>query len=953
MIGRSTLCTALCISVMLCLWSPTIHAQPGTVLDSLNTVLASKLPDTMRVNTLLYYAKIVNSTSVFYSHKYTLQALEQSQRIRYKKGEAWSLFLLVGFGDYLDPIVQPRQWQDTLTRCARLASEIQDHELLARIECSLVDSARVHEEPDAARQHYEKAAAEIRQCSGQNIKTWEMIARSSLEWTVGRKAQSLSILDSVFANLLARPIEDLNLNVVGELLIARAFELSKQDPTAMPRVLKRLRGSLSYNRTASKLHREGQILDLIASYYGRTQEVKEQMRSIKESMDYYKASGSRLNVLPLYASLTNILTEQKKPDSLLNVLQEYATAADISGDLRLIRNAYVSMGSYYSERSKTATAASYYMRAKDAADQLGYLDLINKIDVLDPLAWMFMNLKQYGKARTMYMEELRNSLRIVHRSLLITSLNSIGNSFYYANQQDSALLFYRYCKDAIDNLKVLDVPGEDIFIHCNLALAYSVKGNVDSALKYLNSMKKVYMAGRPKSDESKVIDGSFNPWYGLIMSNIFYHQKKYDSAAIYAEIGRRASDTNRIELFRKHVTEALWKSYKAKGDYVKALQYFEEFRMVSDSLESGSLSEQMAITESAAMLERRQHEIELLRRDGKLHEAELKEQELIAAKSRLESLARMRENQSLSNANLLNQETIKRLDQEQKTLEALAARQVQENKILVQEKEIKEAEAAQQRVKNLAGYGGAALMALLAIVLFRSNRQKNQQNKVIADEREKSDALLLNVLPTSIAARLKAGERDIADHYDEVSILFADIVGFTPLSARYEPRAMVSLLNNLYTRFDRLTEQCGVERIKTIGDAYMVVAGAPEVCEDHAERIAGYAMKMQEELKKFSDEIHEKIELRIGISCGEAVGAVVGEKKFAYDLWSDAVNMASRMESHGEAGKIHVSEEFALHLQQRLKAKNGSAEKIVMHARDTIDIKGKGKMQTFFIEKLS
>ncbi|MES2766554.1 MAG: adenylate/guanylate cyclase domain-containing protein [Bacteroidota bacterium] len=223
--------------------------------------------------------------------------------------------------------------------------------------------------------------------------------------------------------------------------------------------------------------------------------------------------------------------------------------------------------------------------------------------------------------------------------------------------------------------------------------------------------------------------------------------------------------------------------------------------------------------------------------------------------------------------------------------------------------------------------------------LEQANTELGVKNTQLEAERENSDALLLNVLPASIAKRLKSGERDIADHYECVSILFADIVNFTPLSAEFEPRKMVSLLNNLYTRFDRLTEHFGVERIKTIGDAYMVVGGAPEPCEDHAERIANFALAMQNEMKKFSLEFGRELLLRIGISSGEAVGAVVGEKKFAYDLWSDAVNTASRMESHGEPGKIHTTKEF----------KDALGEKFSFLERTEITVKGKGIMTTYFL----
>ncbi|MBX7153426.1 MAG: adenylate/guanylate cyclase domain-containing protein [Candidatus Kapaibacterium sp.] len=217
----------------------------------------------------------------------------------------------------------------------------------------------------------------------------------------------------------------------------------------------------------------------------------------------------------------------------------------------------------------------------------------------------------------------------------------------------------------------------------------------------------------------------------------------------------------------------------------------------------------------------------------------------------------------------------------------------------------------------------------------RDRQVKIAQHKVTVQ-------LLHKTLPPSIAQRLMDGEHNIADKYDSASILFADIVGFTPISARTEPRKMVELLNNLFTRFDKLTLDCKVERIKTIGDAYMVVAGVPEACEDHALRIARFAVAIEEEAKQFSDDYNEPIQFRVGINTGEVVAAVVGESKFAYDVWGDSVNTASRMESHGEAGKIHCSEEF-------MKALGNSSFHFI--ERGEMDIKGKGTMKTYFLER--
>src|SRR3954454_15971708 len=162
-----------------------------------------------------------------------------------------------------------------------------------------------------------------------------------------------------------------------------------------------------------------------------------------------------------------------------------------------------------------------------------------------------------------------------------------------------------------------------------------------------------------------------------------------------------------------------------------------------------------------------------------------------------------------------------------------------------------------------------------------------------------SDVLLLNVLPRSIADRLKLGEGLIADHYDDVTILFADVVDFTPFAARETPARVVAVLNEVFSRFDVLADRYGLEKIKTIGDAYMVVAGAPEPRDDHASVILDMAIAMHHEVARVEPLAGRPLRLRIGIATGAAVAGVIGRRKFSYDLWGDAVNLASRMESTG------------------------------------------------------
>jgi adenylate cyclase len=206
-------------------------------------------------------------------------------------------------------------------------------------------------------------------------------------------------------------------------------------------------------------------------------------------------------------------------------------------------------------------------------------------------------------------------------------------------------------------------------------------------------------------------------------------------------------------------------------------------------------------------------------------------------------------------------------------------------------------------------------------------------------EQAKSEKLLLNILPSPIAARLKRNSEAIADSFSEATVLFADIVGFTELSSRLTPQELVQCLNRIFSCFDNLAEKYGLEKIKTIGDAYMVVGGLPNPRSDHAAAICQMAIAMQKELQAINRSMGETFDIRIGINSGPVVAGVIGIKKFIYDLWGDTVNIASRMESHGESGAIHISEATYQLIQGQFNCE----------LRGAIAVKGKGQMTTYWL----
>jgi adenylate cyclase len=235
---------------------------------------------------------------------------------------------------------------------------------------------------------------------------------------------------------------------------------------------------------------------------------------------------------------------------------------------------------------------------------------------------------------------------------------------------------------------------------------------------------------------------------------------------------------------------------------------------------------------------------------------------------------------------------------------------------------------------NIVGTGTIAFAVLASFA-----NQRNAALAALRKEQARSEALLANVLPERIAERLKSGSGSIADHVDQASVLFADIVGFTPLAQRLSAAEVVDTLDRLFSMFDSLVERHGLEKIKTIGDCYMAAAGVPEPSADHATRAALLALDMREAVTASATTSDGPLELRIGINSGPLTAGVIGRKRFLYDLWGDAVNTASRMESNGTPGRIQITR----------ATYDLVKDAFVCERRGRIPIKGKGQMETWYL----
>ncbi|HEY9898322.1 MAG TPA: adenylate/guanylate cyclase domain-containing protein [Pantanalinema sp.] len=238
----------------------------------------------------------------------------------------------------------------------------------------------------------------------------------------------------------------------------------------------------------------------------------------------------------------------------------------------------------------------------------------------------------------------------------------------------------------------------------------------------------------------------------------------------------------------------------------------------------------------------------------------------------------------------------------------------------------------------------AAAIASFTVMLFGFFRyfliQREEILEALRVEQDKSERLLLNILPEEIAGRLKQQPGIIADGFPEVTVLFADLVGFTKLSEELSAQELVHLLDSIFTSFDHLTERHGLEKIKTIGDAYMVAGGLPQPRPDHAEAIARLALDMRDAITRSPLAQRHDLAMRIGIHTGPVVAGIIGDTKFSYDMWGDTVNTASRMESHGLPGEIQVSEDTYGRLSVAFE----------LEGRGSVAVKGKGEMPVYLLQ---
>ncbi len=621
------------------------------------------------------------------------------------------------------------------------------------------------------------------------------------------------------------------------------------------------------------------------------------------------ALGDMLSLGRISASMGLVYFNQSNYPKALeyysHALTRYEKLAEKSGIARVLQ----SIGLVHRYHSDYSKALEYYTQALSLYEELGLSFGIAR--VTNNIGLVYKDLSDYATALEYYNRALALYEAEDEKFGVASVINDIGNVYLALSEYPAALEYYATSLRLYDELGT--VSGVEMVLN-NIGLVCLNLSDYPKALEYFTRSLALHEDLGKKSGIATVMSNIAKVHFNLedFPKALEYYGRALD---LHEELGEK------MKIAR--VISNIGLVYYNISDHLKALEYYTR---------ALALDEELGTKYSIGVITAN---IGLLYADPSFsgYDARKAEHYLLSAGATLEQVGSKKE--FLENCKDLSG----LYEAEGRVSEALQYYKKYhelEREVLSEEAKQKADEVGRQRLEA----------------------EREKQRAIIKardEERIASQESLLNrMLPPSIAQRLLKGER-VADYYRDISVLFADIVGFTPISAQMPAHVVVKFLNYVFGVFDSIMKEHGCEKIKTIGDGYMAVAGAPIECADHAERIAAAAIAMQRDIL-LPDDIREHIEegtvfnIRIGIHAGSAVGGIIGDERFVFDVYSDAVNMAARMEQSSEPGKIHVSTDFAMHLQNRMNQTGGESPfKLVR--RGQVEIKGKGAVKTYWLEQ--
>ena len=557
-----------------------------------------------------------------------------------------------------------------------------------------------------------------------------------------------------------------------------------------------------------------------------------------------------------------------------------------------IGNAYHILSVLSNDIGKQIEAIELEKKALKYRQEINDADGIN--NSLFSMANAYQYLGDYVMALKYNFECLAYYERIGNRAQAAGVYHNIAICYQDAGKKEEAVNYYK--KALAINLTTgkKDWLGKNYLM---LAGYYSEINNIDEALKCYEGAREIY-----QNLGLRLMYGMTLVGVGANLSHKGMYAQAIDSLHRALSIFREIKDKNGIA----------W-SYNNLGACYTQQRKFKEAAVCLDSCLR--LCKELNATEAMRNIYQRLFQLDTA--SGNLAQAYIHYYQYIAARDSMKH--------SENTAKVSNQ--FLRFEYSKKEEQAKAE----------QEKK----EAVQTTTRN-ALVAGLVLVALLALLLYNRFRLKKKANEIITYEKERSENLLLNILPAEVAEELKSTGTASAKHFDHVTVLFTDFKNFTTISKELSPQELVDELHACFKGFDEICSKHTIEKIKTIGDAYLAVCGLPQADEHHAEHVVHAALEIREFMKKRREILGAKtFEIRIGINSGSVVAGIVGVKKFAYDIWGDTVNTAARMEQNSEPGKINISE--TTHALVK--------DKFACEFRGEIDAKNKGKLAMYFVEK--
>lgn len=584
------------------------------------------------------------------------------------------------------------------------------------------------------------------------------------------------------------------------------------------------------------------------------------------------------------------LFQQSKYDEAISFSLEVLTTTETTSPSNESVKIHLLLGKLYENNSKFTEAIEHYTIALHLFESEN--NTKGKADCLSNIGNVYESISEYPFALHHHQESLQTSKEIDYNSGIARSLANIGIVYINLSDYQTALEFF-------EQALAINEQHED---YHGIALNLGNIGNVFRHLQEYSKAIEYYQKALDINTQHRIYDGA-----AINLGNIgivYYYLKNYEVALEYYQKAIAIKEEHGFKHRIAFNLSGIGNVYFSMEEYQKALEYYHQALLLNteqkDKRGIGFNLKNLAFTYYC-----------------------------------LKDLSKSFDfvEQSWKVANELQDYLL-----EMECLELYSM-------LYEQEENYELAISFYKRfieVKNVINSEDSKLKARL----FDQKRQiqEDEKSRQLQLARfQEQEKIFHNILPVTIANRLIEGESSIADSFDSVSIFFSDIVGFNELSTNISPTEIVETLNTIFKAIDRIGMKYGVEKIKTIGDVYMAVCGVPEPYEDHTERTAAFALEVLEMFDKLQlGDSLTGLKCRIGIHCGTVVAGIIGERKFAYDVWGDAVNIASRLESNSEAGRIHISKEFAKSIENNIK--------FSVIPRGEIILKGKGTMNTFWLE---